>query len=353
MRVFPSKAHLFLCALLPLLAFGAAVAQTPAPAPPAANTDPTAVQTPAPMPASSSVSRENTSAPLSSSEAQSAGPQTAGTPAVASSVRIGSGDLVEVSVFGATDLSGRFRVSDAGDIDLPVTGRVHLEGLDAESAAREIEQRLKSSDIVKSPIVEVFVLEYTSQGVTLVGDVKAPGVYPILGSRRLMDVLASAGGLAVTAGRDIRIQHRDDFEHPEVIPIDNVTVTPARNPVIQSGDTITVPRSGVVYVVGDVGRPGGFLVENNNRLDLLKLMALAGGPNRTAGLNNSRLIRTTPTGRVEIDIGLKKVMEGKSQSLMLQDGDILYVPASEKKYLAFRGIEAAIQTATGLLLYRY
>jgi polysaccharide biosynthesis/export protein len=167
-----------------------------------------------------------------------------------------------------------------------------------------------------------------------------------------MDVLASAGGLAMTAGKDIRIQHRGDYEHPDVVTIDNITVMPTRNPVIQSGDTITVPRSGVVYVVGALGHPGGFLVENNNRLDLLKLVALAGGPTRTAGLNKTRLIRTTPTGRVEMDIDLKKVMEGKSQSIMLQDSDIIYVPDSEKKYLMYRGIEAAIQTGTGFLLYR-
>ena len=269
-----------------------------------------------------------------------------------SNVRIGPGDLVEVSVFGAPDLSGRFRVSDAGDIDLPVTGRVHVENLDAESAARLIEQRLRSADIVKTPGVAVFVLEYASQGVTLIGDVKAPGVYPILGNRHLMDVLASAGGLAMTAGKDIRIQHRGDYDHPDVVTIDNVTVMPTRNPIIQSGDTITVPRSGVVYVVGALGHPGGFLVENNNQLDLLKLIALAGGPTRTAGLNKTRLIRTTSTGRVEIDIDLKNVMEGKSQSVMLQDSDIIYVPDSEKKYLTYRGIEAAIQAATGILLYR-
>jgi polysaccharide biosynthesis/export protein len=327
--LFISARPFLLCAMLVASATGAAVSQTTSQAP--------AVASP-----------ETFSAAVSSPGPQDAVGPTVGT----SNVRIGPGDLVEVSVFGATDLSGRFRVSDAGNIDLPVTGQVHVENLDAESAARQIEQRLKSADIMRNPGVEVFVLEYASQGVTLVGDVKAPGVYPILGSRRLMDVLASAGGLAITAGKDIRIQHRGDFDHPDIITIDNVTVMPTRNPVIQSGDTITVPRSGVVYVVGDVGHPGGFLVENNNRLDLLKLIALAGGPNRTAGLNSTRLIRTTPTGRVEIDIGLKKVMEGKSQSLMLQDGDILYVPASEKKYLTYRGIEAAIQTATGLLLYR-
>jgi len=280
------------------------------------------------------------------------GPAAAPADAAPSNVRIGPGDLVEVSVFDAPDLSGRFRVSDGGNIDLPVTGQVTVVNLDAETAARQIEARLKQLDIVKSPGVEVFILEYASQGVTIMGDVKAPGVYPILGNRRLMDVLASAGGLAVTAGKDVRIQHRGDYDHPQVVTIDNVTVMPTSNPVVQSGDTITVPRSGVVYVVGDVGHPGGFLVENNNRLDLLKLLALAGGPNRTAGLNKTRLIRTTPTGRVEIDIALKKVMEGKSQSLMLQDSDILYIPASEGKYLTYRGIEAAIQVATGVALYR-
>lgn len=267
-------------------------------------------------------------------------------------VRIGPGDLIEVTVFDVPDLSGRFRVSDAGNIDLPVTGRVHVENLDAEAAARAIEDRLRQADIVKSPSVAVFVLEYASQGVTLMGDVKAPGVYPILGNRRLLDVLASGGGLAITSGKDIRIQHRNDFDHPEIVTIDNITVTPTSNPLVQPGDTITVPRSGIVYVVGDVGHPGGFLVENNNRLDLLKLLALAGGPNRTAGLNKTRLIRTTSTGRVEIDIALKKVMEGKSQSLMLRDSDILYVPSSEAKYLTYRGIEAAIQVGTGFVVYR-
>src|SRR5450755_4000113 len=154
MGTFAFRARLASFALFGLMAFGVAVGQMPAPS--ATSADPAAVPAPAP-PSSTSPSYPSPSPAVSpqaysassGSGAQAPGLRAAdGTPAVASSVRIGPGDLVEVSVFGATDLSGRFRVSDSGDIDLPVAGRIHLNNLDAESAARQIEQRLKSADIM-------------------------------------------------------------------------------------------------------------------------------------------------------------------------------------------------------------
>jgi polysaccharide export outer membrane protein len=112
-----------------------------------------------------------------------------------------------------------------------------------------------------------------------------------------------------------------------------------------------VSRSGIVYVVGDLVKPGGFLIENTERLTVLQAISLAQGTNHTASLNHTKLIRKTPTGRLEIPVELKSILAGKRDDLRLEDGDILFVPVSQGKTTAYRGIEAALGIATGVVVY--
>ena len=116
------------------------------------------------------------------------------------------------------------------------------------------------------------------------------------------------------------------------------------------GDTIMVSHAGIVYVVGDVSKPGGFLIENNDRLTVMQAIALAQGTNKTASLNNAKLIRKADTGREELPVPLKKIL-AKMSGCMLADGDILFVPSSQAKNAAYRGMEAALQMATGVVVY--
>jgi polysaccharide export outer membrane protein len=120
---------------------------------------------------------------------------------------------------------------------------------------------------------------------------------------------------------------------------------------ILPGDHIYVARSGVVYLVGELQRPGGYQVEHNNRLTLLEAVALAGGLTRTAKGNQSRLIRRSPTGREELTVDLHKVLYGGGPDMLLTDGDILFVPNSLRKEYTQQIISAAVGTATTYAIF--
>ena len=277
-------------------------------------------------------------------------PASPATPAI----DIGPGDLLDVVVFDTPELSSHVRVMQDGFVNVPVLGRVDLAGLNADQAARRLEAELKSHNLMKEPHVTVFIVEYASQGATVEGEVHAPGVYPTLGSRRLLDMLALAGGVNATAGKTASIIHRDDPAHPEMIALQSTPANLAvqENPPIQPGDTVIVAKAGVVYIVGDVGKPGGFLVDNNERLSTAQALALAGGANKTAALSKTRLIRKVAGGHEEYQLDLKKLLESQQADMKLDDGDILWVPSSNLKTFGYRGIEAAIAITTGLIIYR-
>jgi len=222
----------------------------------------------------------------------------------------------------------------------------------AEQAGLAIEGRLRQTDILKDPHVSVTVLEYATQGVTVVGEVKNPGVYPLMGSRGLLDLISAAGGVTPNAGKAVTVTHRGDPDHPVVVKVESKPGSTAAVKVdISPGDTIMVSHAGIVYVVGDVGKPGGFLIENNDRLTVLQAVALAQGTNKTAALNQAKLIRKTETGREEMPVPLKKILSNNAADETLADGDILFVPTSQAKNAAYRGMETALQMATGVVVY--
>jgi polysaccharide biosynthesis/export protein len=269
---------------------------------------------------------------------------------VAHALRISSGDLLEVGVFDSPELSGKVRVNAAGEIEMPIAGPVHVAGLTAEEAAVAIEQTLRSADIVKYPHVSIFIAEYATQGVTVAGEVKNPGIYPLLGSHGLVDLLSAAGGTTPNAGRVVSVTHKSDPEHPEMIRFDSQPGKIAQDVDIQPGDTIVVARAGVAYVVGDVNHPGGYLIEGNDRLTVLQIIALASGTTRTSALDKARLVRKTANGREEMPIPLKAMMNGKVIDIPVEDGDILYVPSSKGKIYGARGLDSIIALTTGLAI---
>jgi polysaccharide export outer membrane protein len=287
---------------------------------------------------------------LPSGFAQSApAEQEAQTPSIA----IGPGDLLSIVVFDTPELTTSVRVSQDGDVNLPVLGRMRLAGFNTIDAARKIEQELRSRHLILEPHVTVFIAEYASQGATVTGEVRNPGVYPTLGTRKLLDMLSVAGGLQATAGKTVSIIHRDDPQHPVTIALQQgpAAISAQQNPVILPGDTIVVTKAGVVYVVGDVLKPGGFLIDNNTPISVLQSLSLAGGWDKTAALSKVKLIRKTSEGREEVDLDLKHVTSGSQADMKVLDGDIIFVPSSIGKTLAYRGIEAAIATTSGVLIY--
>jgi len=273
------------------------------------------------------------------------------------SLPISFGDLIQVSVFDSPDLSGPLRVDSKGNVELPLGGSIKVIGLTAGEAGTAIATQLKNSGILLEPHVTVAIIEYQSQGVTITGEVRTPGVYPLLGNRTVLDMIAMAGGLNENAGKVASVFHRGNPADVRQVPLNVSVQTPesieASNFKLLPGDTISVSRSGVVYVIGDVGRPGGFLVEHNDRLSVLQALALAQGANQTAALSNARLMRKDHEGQhVMIEFSLKNVLNGKASDPLLSDGDVLYVPLSNKKLYTLRGIEAAIGAASGIAVYR-
>ena len=265
---------------------------------------------------------------------------------------IGAGDLLEVSVFDTPELSGKLRVSNTGDVFFPLIGALHLEGLTAEKAQGLVRQRLIDGNFLRNPEVTIFIAEYATQGVSIVGEVHKPGVYPAFGEHRFLDYLSLAEGLTPMAGTTITITHAGQSSEPQHVRVTSGALPKSENnPVILPGDTIFVEKTGLVYVVGDVARPGGFPMDHDEHLTILQAVALAQGTNSTAAGGSSRLIRTTPQGRTEIPVDLKKVMTSKATDLPMQDNDILFIPTSRTK-TALKGIGTALPAAAAATIYR-
>jgi polysaccharide export outer membrane protein len=268
-------------------------------------------------------------------------------------ILIGAGDLLEVSLYGMPDFKTDVRVNSGGEISLPMVGTVAVGGLSIEQAQALIERKLSQKGLFNDPHVTVFEKEYATQGISMFGEVQKPGIYPLLGSRKLYDVISAAGGTTPKAGRYVLITRRNDPQHPVQVPLVTGTRESMENNVpIEPGDTIMVSKAGVVYVVGDVRQPGGFIMENGNDITVLKAIALAQGTNPNAALNSARLIRKTPEGPKDVPLPLKQILAVKAPDLPLQADDVVFVPASAGKSAAKRGAEAVLQMATGIAIWR-
>jgi polysaccharide biosynthesis/export protein len=268
------------------------------------------------------------------------------TPAAEStqSIRLGTGDLLDVSVYNVPELATKTRVGGNGDVYLPLVDYVHVAGLTIDEAQEVIEKRL-ADGFVNNPHVTIFVNEYASQNATILGEVLKPGQYAVLGEPRLFDVISSAGGFTERAARRVTITHRGSDDRPVSLQLArNVNDDPSKNIEIFPGDTVVVQRADVVYVVGDVGRPSGFLMDSDN-LTVLKAIALAGGTNRTAKLSDARIIRKGPQGMQETRLELNKMLRAKAPDFPMQADDILFVPTNGGKIAAGHVAQAALQAA--------
>jgi polysaccharide export outer membrane protein len=270
--------------------------------------------------------------------------------------QVSDGDLLDIVIFDTPELSGRFRVNLKGDILLPLAGALHVAGLTISEITDAVSQRYKDAKLLVAPEVTVFVAEFNRRTITITGEVRAPGVYSIAAPRTLTDTLAMAGGLNDSASRTVSIVHSADPKEIIHVTLNVGAQTPESieegRMEILPGDSIFVARSGVIYVVGELARPGGYQVEHNNRLTLLEAVALAGGLTRTAKASQSRLIRRSATGREELTVNLQKVLYGGGPDMLLTDGDILFVPTSVIKEYSQQVISGAIGSATTYGIYR-
>src|SRR5258708_23266656 len=304
-------------------------------------------ETQSPTPPGSPAQIAPPSAAGSTSTAQSSPNAPKNDPGQSGLIKLGAGDLIAVNVYNVPELTTKARIGNSGDVYLPLVDYVHVADLTTEEAQALIQKRLEDEGFVRNPHVTIFVDEATSQGVTVLGEVSKPGIYPDLGDRKLYEIISEAGGFTPSAARKVAIIRRNQQDAIQVVLPRNLAEDLTGNVDVLPGDTVTVPKAPIIYVVGDVGHPSGLLVDNGS-LTVLQALALAGGTNRTAKMGGARIIRKGPTGMTETRVPLKKMLEAKAPDVTLQGDDILFVPLSGARVAANRGFEAAVSAATGL-----
>ena len=190
---------------------------------------------------------------------------------------IRSGDIVEVQVFDSPEYNVRMPVSASGDIALPYAGIFHIEGMTSIQAADAITHLFRDREILRDPHVIVTTQQF-GYSVTVLGEVRSPGIYALAGRKRLIDVLTEAGGITNNAGHVIEVFGAGTMKNPQTLLWDP-TLRENDNAEVElaAGETVMVSRCGVVYIGGNVGRPGAYPLCDSNHTTLSEVMALAQG----------------------------------------------------------------------------
>jgi polysaccharide export outer membrane protein len=266
-------------------------------------------------------------------------------------VLVSSGDLLTVDVAGAPEYRHDVRVGSAGDASLPLVGNIKLAGLSTSQAESLVARTLQERGFFNDPQVSVFVKEYATEGISVLGEVQHPGIYQLLGHRTLLDAISAAGGTTPKAGKKVTITERDRPESSQTVVLSYDEGQTMSNVMVRPGDTVVVSKAGMVYVVGDVKEPTGIIMENPH-LTVLQAIAMAHGTNPTASLKSVKLIRKSHSAPQETAIPLDMILAAKEPDLVLQPDDIVFVPISTAKMATHRGLEAILQAATGVAIYR-
>ncbi len=262
-------------------------------------------------------------------------------------IPIGPGDLLDIEIFNTPELSGKLRVDQLGRISLPLGGSVDIHDLTVAAAANVIKQSLISNHIMLQPEISVSILEYATEGVTVLGEVRNPGIYTLLGPHSLYDAIASAGGATTSEGATISITHANDAAHPIIVQVTTPNYSAEQKAtIIQPGDTVVVSRADLVYIVGDVTRSGAFYIQNGQPLTVLDLISLAQGPTRTSAMSHASIVRPTSDGGAKtIPLNLNKIMKNQEKNLALEAGDIIVVPRSGLKSFAINALPSVTNAA--------
>lgn len=263
-----------------------------------------------------------------------------------------AGDIVDVQVFEAPEYSTRMPVSSTGEIALPYVGLFHIEGMTSIEAAKAIAKFLEQQQVLRDPRVIVTTQQF-GYSVTVMGEVKAPGIYPLAGKKRLLDMLTEAGGVTDRAGHVIEIFEPGSMKDPKTILWDpTLRENDNAELAIKTGETILVSRCGVVYIGGNVGRPGAFPICESNHTTLSQIIAIAQGTKPSSWAQKTLLLRTTGDGtRVVQTVKLDDVLRGRKVDITMQPDDIVFVPPSILKAAGKTALTAAVGFATQAYFY--
>jgi polysaccharide export outer membrane protein len=283
---------------------------------------------------------------------------------------LGVDDQIVIRAVDVEEIDNKpVRIDTRGNINLPMAGHIQAAGLTTDELEQAIEERLKK--YVNTPEVSVSIVELRSQPISVLGSVQTPGVHQLQGEKSLFEVLSLAGGLRPDAGNLVKITRRLEWG-PIPLPtavndstgqfsVASVSVksimsasNPAENITIRPNDVVSVPKATVVYAIGAVRKPGGFVMGENESLSALQVLSLAEGLDRAAATDKAKIMRNIPgsSNRAEIPVDLKKILTGKATDVSLLADDILFIPTSVAKSAAVRSLEAAIQVGTGIAIYR-
>ena len=282
---------------------------------------------------------------------------------------LGPGDQIRIHVVNVDEVpKDPIVVGLDGFVSLPFVGRVKIGGLTTAQAEAELDKLYRQ--YLLRPDISISVVEFQSQPVSVLGAVKTPGVQQVRGSRTVVEMLSSAGGLTENAGSRLKITRRmewgplplpntknDASGQYSVAEISLKSLFEARNPeeniLIKPNDTLSVPVADTVYVIGHVMKAGPFVVGDQDRMTVLQAVSMAGGLDKLAQPKHARILRrqTGKPERTEIAVNLADVLEGKSSDFPMQADDILYVPNNLPKSALLRTLDVAIQMGTGVVVW--
>lgn len=247
---------------------------------------------------------------------------------------IGPKDLLEISVFDLPELNQTVRVSEDGTITLPLLGAVRVEGM----SKADLEARLKNlleQKWLQNAQVSVFIKEYQSKQVAVIGAVENPGMYKLVGKLTLLQVISQAGGFTDKVSNQIFVLRNGEKDNSEAMVIDLEELLQKGNQelniLLQPGDVINVPVETIihVYVFGAVGKPGALDVKKSKGITLLQAIAQAGGIAEGGSKSGVIIKRKTKEGKeIKLKVNIKKIIKGQKPDIPLQEGDVVYVSES-------------------------
>ncbi len=243
-------------------------------------------------------------------------------PADRGSYRIGPRDVLSIRVYDEPDLTGSYPVSERGSIDFPLVGRLEVEGLTPAEVQQRLTEVLAEGYLV-NPQVAVSVETYASRPVQVLGAVRQPGVVHLTGPTTLLDVLALAGG--VVAEKSIQEVHvtRAGQDTPIVLNLEDLLTRGENNLEMLPGDRVYVPEGALVYVSGEVNKPG--TVPYRDGMTLTQALTAAGGPTTRARLRQATVLRADGT---RLTVNVKRILQGREPDLALQPGDQVFIEQS-------------------------
>jgi polysaccharide biosynthesis/export protein len=269
-----------------------------------------------------------------------------------SKLKLAPGFLLKLSVLDDPDFTGQYRVDEQGSISVPVLGSLHVGGLTADQAREQVSKRLLDGQILKEPQVSLTVLEYTAPQVVIIGEVALPGKYALLQPTNLVHVLALAGGPTRLAGDEVQITPGDENVPPSLVHYSKASDPKSvADVIVHPGDTVQVKRAGIVYVLGAVNRPGGYIMQEEGTLNVLQAISLANGTSMAASTKHIYLLRHNPDGtEIDMELAYKKIYEGKLTDLQLHATDVLFVPTSKMKSI-FTSSQSILASAASASIY--